>query len=85
MKNLFLQKKNLYKNLLSTTVEPEKTEKKKPVAEEETPELTAPVEEKKAKSNIDLHIVGKIDLDTLNKETSNLQKKRSQKKNQKTA
>ena len=41
--------------------EPEKTEKEKPV-EAELPE------EKKSKSNIDLRIVGKIDLDTIVKE-----------------
>jgi len=49
--------------------EVEKVEKKKPVAEAEKPEVFAPVEEKTIKSNIDLRIVGKIDLDTLNKES----------------
>ena len=53
----------------STAVEPEKTEKKKPVPVVETPELVSPVEEKKTKSNIDLRIVGKIDLDTIAKDT----------------
>jgi translation initiation factor IF-2 len=51
-------------------VEPEKiekTEKKKAVAETEVPEVAVPVEEKKSKSNIDLHIVGKIDLGTITK------------------
>jgi translation initiation factor IF-2 len=50
-------------------VEPEKPEKKKPAAEKEKVDTAAPVEEKKSKPNIDLHIVGKIDLDTIVKET----------------
>jgi translation initiation factor IF-2 len=50
-------------------VEPEKPEKKRPAAETEKIDATAPVEEKKSKPNIDLHIVGKIDLDTIVKET----------------
>jgi translation initiation factor IF-2 len=50
-------------------VEPEKPEKKKPAAEMERVDVTSPVEEKKSKPNIDLHIVGKIDLDTIAKET----------------
>jgi translation initiation factor IF-2 len=54
--------------------EPEKTEKKKPVVETEAPELQVPVEEKITKSNIDLRIVGKIDLDTLNKESKPVKK-----------
>jgi translation initiation factor IF-2 len=60
--------------------EPEKTEKKKPVVEDETPEVHAPVDEKTAKSNIDLRIVGKIDLGTLNKETKQLKKEESKEK-----
>jgi translation initiation factor IF-2 len=49
--------------------EPEKIEKKEPVvAEKEKTEPVELVEEKKAKSNIDLRIVGKIDLDTVSKE-----------------
>jgi len=51
------------------SVEPEKPEKKKTAAETEKIDATAPVEEKKSKPNIDLHIVGKIDLDTIVKET----------------
>ncbi|HZY25386.1 MAG TPA: hypothetical protein VFE71_06130, partial [Bacteroidales bacterium] len=54
--------------------EPEKTEKKKQVVETEAPELQVPVEEKITKSNIDLRIVGKIDLDTLNKEPKPVKK-----------
>src|SRR5450759_3517673 len=60
----------------------EKGEKKKPAAEKETPPPTEPVEEKKSKSNIDLRIVGKIDLDTISKE-SNPVKKEEQKEKQK--
>jgi translation initiation factor IF-2 len=45
------------------------TEKGKPADEKETPEINAPVEETRAKTNIDLHIVGKIDLATINKTT----------------
>ena len=52
--------------------EPEKTEKtekaQKQVAKKEEPEPEIQVEEKKSKSNIDLRIVGKIDLDTIAKE-----------------
>jgi translation initiation factor IF-2 len=54
--------------------EPEKTEKNKPVVEAEAPEVKVPVEEKVTKSNIDLRIVGKIDLDTLNKEPKPVKK-----------
>ena len=50
-------------------VEPEKPEKKRPAAETEKIDATDQVEEKKSKPNIDLHIVGKIDLDTIVKET----------------
>jgi len=49
-------------------VEPEKVETKKPVPETVTTEIEIPVEEIKAKSNIDLRIVGKIDLDTINRD-----------------
>jgi translation initiation factor IF-2 len=50
-------------------VEPEKVEKQKPAPEKEIPVITVPVEENKTKTNIDLRIVGKIDLDNLDKET----------------
>jgi translation initiation factor IF-2 len=49
----------------------EKPKEKAPAAEKEKPvvaQATTPVEEAKAKSNIDLRIVGKIDLDTITKE-----------------
>jgi translation initiation factor IF-2 len=53
---------------VTLAVEPQKTEKKKTAAETETVETPEAAEEKKVKSNIDLHIVGKIDLDTVVKE-----------------
>ncbi len=61
-------------------VEPAKAEKKKQVAETATPEIITPVEEKKSKSNIDLRIVGKIDLDTIAKDTKPVKKEEHKKK-----
>jgi translation initiation factor IF-2 len=55
-------------------VEPEKPEKKILVTEKETVDTAVPVEEKKSKSNIDLRIVGKIDLDTIAKEATQVKK-----------
>jgi translation initiation factor IF-2 len=63
-----------------TKVETKKVETKKPVVEEATPEITTPVEEIKAKSNIDLHIVGKIDLDTISKDTKPVKKEEPKEK-----
>jgi len=63
--------------------EPEKTEKpekKKVVAETIIPEVEVPVEEKKSKSNIDLHIVGKIDLGTITKESKPVKKEEPKEK-----
>ena len=60
--------------------EPEKTEKKKPVAEKGPADTAVPVEEKKAKSNIDLRIVGKIDLETVAKETKPAKKEEHKEK-----
>ena len=48
-----------------TQAEAEITEKKKTAPKKEAPVQEAPVEEKKIKTNIDLHIVGKIDLDAI--------------------
>jgi len=59
------------KHIEETPAETEKAEKKKSSVEQETPHAThatAVIEEKKVKSNIDLHIVGKIDLESLTKE-----------------
>ena len=60
--------------------EPEKTEKKKVIAETVTLEIATPVEEKTIKSNIDLRIVGKIDLGTLNKEPKTVKKEETKEK-----
>ncbi|MBK9391422.1 MAG: translation initiation factor IF-2 [Bacteroidetes bacterium] len=50
--------------------EPEATKPvKEPVSKKEKPVEPEPVEEKKVKANIDLHIVGKIDLDTIAKDS----------------
>ena len=57
-----------------TPAEAEKPEKEKPAPEKETPVITVPVEDKKPKTNIDLHIVGKIDLDTIARDTKPLRK-----------
>jgi translation initiation factor IF-2 len=57
--------------LTPTSVPPVKTtetDKKSPTKESPANEVIPTVEEKKPKSNIDLHIVGKIDLDALTKE-----------------
>lgn len=57
-----LPEKIIEKEPVKIPAEPEKTEKVKPVIAELP-------EEERPKSNIDLHIVGKIDLDTIAKET----------------
>jgi translation initiation factor IF-2 len=54
---------------IATTADEGKAEKEKPVEEKETDITAETVEDKRSKSNIDLHIVGKIDLDTITKET----------------
>jgi translation initiation factor IF-2 len=61
-------------------VQTEVTKKEKTAAVKETPVVAAPVEEIKAKSNIDLHIVGKIDLDTISKDTKPVKKEESKTK-----
>jgi translation initiation factor IF-2 len=63
----------------SPLVEREKIEKKQPVAEKAPTDVT-PVDEKKSKSNIDLHIVGKIDLDTISKDTKPVKKEEQKEK-----
>ena len=79
MKKLFHRRKNGNKNLFQPAVELEKTEKKKR-SEEKRPVILTPVEEKKSKSNIDLHIVGKIDLDTISKDTKPTKKEEPKEK-----
>ncbi|HZY25108.1 MAG TPA: translation initiation factor IF-2, partial [Bacteroidales bacterium] len=65
-------------------VEPEKAEKpekvQKQVARKEEPEPEIVVEEKKSKSNIDLHIVGKIDLETITKDNKPAKKEEPKEK-----
>jgi translation initiation factor IF-2 len=61
-------------------VEPEKTEKKKLSAKKEITDTSTPVEEIKAKSNIDLRIVGKIDLETISKDTIPVKKEEQKEK-----
>jgi translation initiation factor IF-2 len=64
----------------SPVVEPEKPEKKITVEEKETVDTKTPVEEKKSKLNIDLHIVGKIELDAIAKETTQVKKEEKKEK-----
>jgi translation initiation factor IF-2 len=54
---------------VAAIAEAEITEKKKTAPVKEIPSETIKVDPKKVKSNIDLHIVGKIDLDTIGKDT----------------
>jgi translation initiation factor IF-2 len=61
-------------------VEAEKTEKQKPLTKKEAPVAEAPVEDKKTKTNIDLRIVGKIDLDTITKDTKTAKKEEPKEK-----
>ncbi len=56
-------------------VKAEKPEKESAVAEKEAPEPPVPEVEKKSKPNIDLHIVGKIDLDAIGKEAKPAEEK----------
>jgi translation initiation factor IF-2 len=58
----------------------EKTENEKTAAKAETPFTVAPTEENKPKTNIDLHIVGKIDLDTIAKDTKPVKKENTKEK-----
>jgi translation initiation factor IF-2 len=61
-------------------VEVEKSVRKKPAPEKGIPEPPATVEKEKAKTNIDLHIVGKIDLDTITKESPVVKKEEPKEK-----
>jgi len=60
--------------------EPEKHEKEVHAAVKEKPAEPVLPEEKKTKANIDLHIVGKIDLDTVAKETKPAKKEEKKEK-----
>jgi translation initiation factor IF-2 len=61
-------------------VETEKTEKNKTLIEKETHVTPDLAEENKSKSNIDLHIVGKIDLDTIAKDIKPVKKEEQKEK-----
>ncbi len=65
---------------VTAPAEQPKTEKKQTTAEKEISEAAVPVEEKKSKSNIDLRIVGKIDLDTITKESKPSKKEEQKEK-----
>jgi translation initiation factor IF-2 len=65
--------------------EPEKPEKKKPAPEKEKQPPVVTAEEKKPAANIDLHIVGKIDLDTITKEPRTEKKEEKKEKPKKKA
>jgi translation initiation factor IF-2 len=58
--------------------EPEVIKEEKPVAEKEHVKIPEPEEEEKPKTNIDLKIVGKIDLETINKEPKQSKKEEPQ-------
>lgn len=73
-------KEELVLKHVSPVVEPEKPEKKITVEEKETVDTKAQIEEKKSKSNIDLHIVGKIELDAITKETTQVKKEEKKEK-----
>jgi translation initiation factor IF-2 len=57
-----------------------KTADEKEVPAITVPAITVPVEDKKTKSNIDLHIIGKIDLGTIAKDTRSVQKEEKKEK-----
>jgi len=59
--------------------EPVRPEIKEPEVEKEPVAVATPVEEIKPKANIDLHIVGKIDLDSVSKESRTSRKEESKK------
>ena len=61
-------------------VKVEEPEKEKPAVQKETHDFIAPAEETKSKPNIDLHIVGKIDLDKIGKETRSIKKEERKEK-----
>ncbi|MCX6325470.1 MAG: translation initiation factor IF-2 [Bacteroidia bacterium] len=65
--------------------EDEKTEKEKTEPEQKTPVATTPFKEKKSKTNIDLHIVGKIDLGAIAKDTKPIKKEKQKEKPEDTA
>jgi translation initiation factor IF-2 len=73
-------KEETEKKKTAATQEPEKPVKEKTAPEKETPVAAVPEKEAKTKSNIDLHIVGKIDLGTIAKESKAGKKEKSEEK-----
>jgi translation initiation factor IF-2 len=73
-------KEETEKKKTAATQEPEKPVKEKTASEKETPVAAVPEKEAKTKSNIDLHIVGKIDLGTIAKESKAGKKEKSEEK-----
>ncbi len=69
---------------VTSPVETEKPENIKPAKTEEAP-VIAVQEDKKPKSNIDLHIVGKIDLDTIAKDSKPVKKEERKEKSKESA
>jgi translation initiation factor IF-2 len=80
-----LKKEEPEQKPLVTPDEAEKTKKKKIAAEKEASDIATPVEEKKSETNIDLHIVGKIDIDTISKDTKPVKKAEQKEKPKDTA
>ena len=79
-KATLLKEESEHKVAPAAIVEVEKTEKKKTTPEKEIPEPQVHVEEKKIKTNIDLHIVGKIDLGSITKESKPVKKEEPKEK-----
>jgi translation initiation factor IF-2 len=73
-------KEEAEKQKTAATQEPEKPAKEKTETEKETPAAPITDKEAKTKTNIDLHIVGKIDLDTVAKEAKPGKKEKSEEK-----
>jgi translation initiation factor IF-2 len=65
---------------VTAPAEQPKTEKKQTTAKKEISEAAVPAEELKSRSNIDLRIVGKIDLDTITKESKPSKKEEQKEK-----
>ncbi len=63
--------------------EAEKKEEKKPVSEKKPDQEAVATEEEKSKKGIDLHIVGKIDLDSVKKESHPVKEKKEEPKKEK--
>jgi len=73
-------KEEVKTKVVANQVEAEIIEKEKPAPEKEEPVIPAPVEEEKTKSNIDIRIVGKIDLETIVKDSKPVKKEAQKEK-----